>query len=145
MIITIIIILFNKFLRQPINEYIVSLYYFFKLMESLMKKNLFDMGANFEDTWTSDNKEKARKKVILEIKAPQKHQLHFAKEKRRGKVVSIVKPFYLSSNDLKALLKTLKKNLGTGGTVKDESLEFQGEVQEKLRIQLEKQGYGFKK
>jgi len=102
------------------------------------------MGADFNDEWSSDNKEKAKKKVSTEVKEPAKHQLHFAKEKRRGKVVTIVKPFFLSANDLKALLKTLKKKLGTGGTVKDETLEFQGEVRENLKVQLEKLGYGFK-
>jgi len=103
------------------------------------------MGANFSDEWSSDNKEKPKKSVNIEIKEAEKHQLHFAKEKRRGKVVTIVKPFYLSSNDLKALLKTLKKKLGTGGTIKDNTLEFQGEVQENLKMQLEKLGYGFKR
>jgi translation initiation factor 1 len=110
-----------------------------------MKKNLFEMGANFNDEWNSDNKESPKKKVSTELKAPEKHQLHFAKEKRRGKVVTIVKPLFLSTNDLKALLKTIKKKLGTGGTVKDNTLEFQGEVQENLRVQLEKLGYGFKR
>ena len=111
-----------------------------------MKKNLFEMGASFDDNWSSDNKEEnVKKKKITEIRTPEKHQLHFAKEKRRGKVVTIVKPFYLSQDDLKALLKTVKKRLGTGGTVKEESLEFQGEVRENLRIQLETLNYGFKK
>ena len=103
------------------------------------------MGADFSDEWSSDNKEKPNKKINTEVKESEKHQLHFAKEKRRGKVVTIVKPFYLSSNDLKALLKTLKKKLGTGGTVKDNMLEFQGEIQENLKVQLEKLGYGFKR
>mgnify|MGYP005620674545 CR=1 FL=1 len=103
------------------------------------------MGANFNDTWASDNKEKPVKKITSEIKTPEKHQLHFAKEKRRGKVVTIVKPFYLTDNDLKELLKTLKKKLGTGGTIKENSLEFQGEVQESLRLQLETLGYRFKR
>ena len=111
----------------------------------MMKKNLFEMGADFNDEWSSDNKEKPKKKVSTEVKEPEKHQLHFAKEKRRGKVVTIVKPFFLSANDLKALLKTLKKKLGTGGTVKDETLEFQGEVRENLKIQLEKLEYRFKR
>jgi len=48
-----------------------------------MKKNLFEMGAKFEDSWSSDNKKKAPKKKVLEIKEPSKHQLHFAKEKKR--------------------------------------------------------------
>jgi len=110
-----------------------------------MKKNLFEMGASFDDDWSSDNREKPKKKQSTEIRTPQKHQLYFAKEKRRGKVVTIVKPFYISKNELKALLKIVKKSLGTGGTIKEDSLEFQGDVKENLRTQLEKFGYGFKK
>ena len=107
-------------------------------------KNLFEMGANFGDDWSSDNKQKPTKKVSTEIKDPSKHQLHFAKEKRRGKVVTIVKPFYLDKRDLQAVLKTLKKKLGTGGTVKDDSLEFQGDIPEQVRKHLETLGYTFK-
>ena len=107
----------------------------------MANRNLFEIGASFDDNWSSDNKEKPKKKKSTEIKSPEKHQLHFAKEKRRGKVVTIAKPFYLTQNDLKAL----KKKLGTGGTTKEEeSLEFQGEVAESLRTQLKTLGYGFK-
>ena len=103
------------------------------------------MGAAFGDDWSSDNKNKPSKKVSTEIKAPEKHQLHFAKEKRRGKVVTIVKPFCLGKSDLLGLLKTLKKKLGTGGTVKENCLEFQGDIPDTLRTQIEALGYGFKK
>jgi len=109
-----------------------------------LKKNLFEMGADFGDDWSSDNKNKPEKQSSSEIKEPNKHQLHFAKEKRRGKVVTIVKPFYLAKSDLQALVKTLKKKLGTGGTVKEESLEFQGDIPEQLRKHLEALGYRFK-
>ena len=110
-----------------------------------MKENLFEMGANFDDGWSSNNKEKPAKNKTLEVKAPEKHQLYFAKEKRRGKVVTIVKPFHLEKQALQTLLKTLKKTLGTGGTAKEESLEFQGEIAEMLRGYLEELGYRFKK
>ena len=113
-----------------------------------MKKNLFEMGADFGESWESDNKNKntsAKSTTCKEILAPEKHQLHFAKEKRRGKVVTIVKPFCLAPNDLKALLKNIKKKLGTGGTVKENTLEFQGELQTQLRTALETLGYRFKK
>jgi len=109
-----------------------------------MKENLFEMGAKFEEGWSSDNKEKPSQKTSTETRPPEKHQLHFVKEKRRGKVVTIVKPFYLDKAGMQALLKTLKKKLGTGGTVKDESLEFQGEIPELLRTHLEALGYRFK-
>ena len=109
-----------------------------------MKKNLFEMGADFGDEWSSDNKDNPSKKTSTEVKSPEKHQLHFAKEKRRGKVVTLVKPFYLDKAALQALLKTLKKKLGTGGTVKEDSLEFQGDIPELLRKHLEVLGYRFK-
>jgi len=110
-----------------------------------MRENLFEMGADFGDHWSSNNKDKPSKQTSIEIKEPTKHQLHFAKEKRRGKVVTIVKPFYLDKNDLQALVKLLKKRLGTGGTVKDNSLEFQGDIPQPVRMHLEALGYGFKK
>jgi len=106
------------------------------------KKNLFEMGADFSDDWSSDNRDKPKQQTELEIKEPQQHQLHFATEKRRGKTVTIVKPFYLEKKELQSLLKTVKKKMGTGGTLKKNSLEFQGEVQENLKVQLEKLGYG---
>ncbi len=109
-----------------------------------MKENLFEMGANFSDDWSSDNRDKNIKKPTIELKTPQKHQLYFSKEKRRGKVVTIVQPFYMETNELKGVLKTLKRKLGTGGTVKDNSLEFQGEVTENLKVQLQKLDFGLK-
>ncbi len=109
-----------------------------------MKKNLFEMGAKFDDNWSSDNKQKASKKNSLEIKEPSKHRLYFAKEKRRGKVVTIIKPFFLKDKELKALLKTLKAKLGSGGTIKENSIELQGEIKEKAKSILEKEGFRFK-
>ncbi len=109
-----------------------------------MKKNLFEMGADLGDGWASDNKQKPSNKKCLEIKPPKKHQLYFAKEKRRGKVVTVVQPFHLEKATLQALLKQVKKKLGTGGTLKEDRLEFQGEVSEKLRQILEAMGYRFK-
>ena len=112
-----------------------------------VKENLFEMGADFSDDWQSDNKEKVQKQQSTnckEILLPQKHQLHFAKEKRRGKVVTIVKPFCLDKRELSGLLKKIKKKLGTGGTLKDNTLEFQGELQTQLRTTLEALEYRFK-
>ena len=99
------------------------------------------MGSNFDDGWSSDNKTKPKLKTITEIKPPQKHQLYFAKEKRRGKVVTIVKPFFLEKDSFKSLLKSLKKELGTGGSIKDNSLEFQGDIAKKLRVSLGKRDF----
>ncbi|HIP46046.1 MAG TPA: translation initiation factor [Campylobacterales bacterium] len=103
---------------------------------------MFEMGANFEDGWSADNH--AKMKSSQEIKAYDKHQLIFAKEKRKGKTVTIVKPFYLEKKELQSLLKTLKKKLATGGSIKEESLEFQGEVKEVLTKELKSLGFKIK-
>lgn len=108
------------------------------------KKNLFEIGSDLGDGWQADNKEKGTVNKSLETRSPQEHCLHFAKEKRRGKVVTVIKPFYLEKEALQTLLKTLKKKLGTGGTIKENTLEFQGELQEKLKTVLETLGYRFK-
>lgn len=109
-----------------------------------MKKNLFEIGAKFEDGWSSDNKEKPKSKK-QEIKEPAKHQLHTAKEKRCGKIVTIIKPFYLKPSELKNLLKELKSKLGSGGTAKENSIELQGEVATKAKELLQAKGFRFKK
>jgi translation initiation factor 1 len=109
-----------------------------------MKKNLFEMGADLGDGWASDNKQKPEKKEKTEIKPPEKHRLYLSKEKRRGKVVTIVKPFHLAKTELQALLKMLKKRLGTGGTLKEDALEFQGDIPDKLQHALEEMHYRFR-
>jgi len=110
----------------------------------MMKKNLFEMGASWDDGWSSDNKTKEANSA-KEAKSPDKHKLHFAREKRNGKIITIVKPFSLNDEDMQGLLTKLKKSLATGGTIKENTLEFQGEVEGKLKAQLIKLGYGMKK
>jgi translation initiation factor 1 len=56
-----------------------------------------------------------------------------------------VKPFHLKKDDLLLLLKMIKKKLGTGGSIKDNTLEFQGELQEQLKEILESLEYRFKR
>jgi translation initiation factor 1 len=106
------------------------------------KLDLF-IGADFDDGW-SEVTTPAKSKKSSEIKEPQKHQLYFSKEKRRGKVVTLVGEFYLPKEDANKLLKELKKRLGCGGTYKDAFMEFQGDIKEKLRPLLVERGFGFK-
>jgi len=108
-----------------------------------MRENLFEIGAKFDDGWSSDNKSKP-KVATVEIKEPAKHRLYLAKEKRRGKTVTIIKPFFLKESDLKTILKLLKSKLGSGGTIKDNSIELQGEVAKKAKELLQKEGFGFR-
>ena len=71
------------------------------------KLNIF-IGADIDDSWTQV--QSPRKSTVgAEIQEPKKHFLHFAKEKRRGKTVTLVGEFFLSKEDANATLKTLKK------------------------------------
>lgn len=104
----------------------------------------FEIGADFDDSSWNVVSQK-RQSTASEKLTPQKHQLVFHKEKRRGKVVTLVGPFALEKEVQKTLLKTLKKKLGCGGTINEDFLEFQGDIQPKLRTQLEALEYRFKK
>jgi len=110
-----------------------------------MKKNLFEMGASWDDEWKSDNRSDLKYKKQQEIKDPSKHSLSISKEKRKGKIVTIIKPFYLEKSKLQMLLKNIKSSLGCGGTIKNNSLEFQGEISQKLKELLIINGFRFKK
>lgn len=106
------------------------------------KLDLF-IGAEIEDGWAQV--QTPRKTTISnEILEPAKHFLKFQREKRRGKVITLVGEFQLSKDDANALLKLLKKKIACGGTYKDNWMEFQGELQEKLRELLKSEGFRFK-
>lgn len=90
-----------------------------------------DIGAAFDDDWHEvDEVVVTKSKDIL---TPEEHRLQFRKEKRRGKVVTLVGPFHLEQKEVASILKGLKKRLGCGGTFKDEWMEFQGDLALKLR------------
>ena len=106
------------------------------------KLDLF-IGADFDDGW-SEVESPRKSQISSEILTPQKHQLHFAKEKRRGKVVTLVGPFMLTRDDANKLLKLLKKKIGCGGAYKDGFMEFQGDLKEKIRPLLVTESFRFK-
>lgn len=63
---------------------------------------------------------------------------------RKGKGVTLVNGFQGSEAELKALGKQLKQLCGTGGTVKNGIIEVQGDVREKIKIELENAGHKVK-
>ena len=106
------------------------------------KLDLF-IGADIEDGWTEVQSPR-KTKVTTEIKEREKHFLLFQKEKRRGKTVTLVGEFHRQKEEQIALLKMLKKRLGCGGSCKENWMEFQGELQEKIRPLLVEEGFRFK-
>lgn len=60
---------------------------------------------------------------------------------RKGKTVTVISGFQTKPETLQALVKQLKTQCGSGGTVKDNEIEIQGEHKQKLLEILIKLGY----
>jgi len=63
---------------------------------------------------------------------------------RKGKTVTVITGFQTSHESLQAILKQLKTICGTGGTLKEQTLEIQGEHKEKVVQILIQLGYQVK-
>lgn len=71
-------------------------------------------------------------------------RLHRETKGRKGKGVTVVRGFNLPSEELKSLAKQLKQHCGTGGTVKDQQVEIQGDHRTSLKLFLEGKGFQVK-
>ncbi|MBL6981474.1 MAG: translation initiation factor [Anaerolineales bacterium] len=96
--------------------------------------------------WSSghgDLRQKSKKSASVISLPPeqQKVYLHRESKGRGGKTVSLVKNLVLSEKDMKGLAKILKRACGTGGTIKNNIIEIQGEHRDKIASVLRKLGY----
>lgn len=64
---------------------------------------------------------------------------------RKGKGVTLVTGIPLAGAELKTFAKTLKAKCGTGGTVKDNTIEIQGDQRDILVPLLQAQGWTVKR
>lgn len=62
------------------------------------------------------------------------------REKRRGKDMIVVFETLMNKSNLQSLLKEIRKTCGTGGTVKGDTIEVQGDHRDKVREILEARG-----
>ncbi|QYO63886.1 translation initiation factor [Leptolyngbya sp. 7M] len=60
---------------------------------------------------------------------------------RKGKTVTVITGFQTKPETLNTVLKQLKTQCGTGGTVKDDSIEIQGDHKQKILQILLQAGY----
>jgi translation initiation factor 1 len=74
---------------------------------------------------------------------PQQQNLRIqaSRSGRKGKTVTIITGFQSSAETLAKLLKQLKTQCGSGGTIKENSLEIQGDHRDKLLQLLIQLGY----
>lgn len=63
---------------------------------------------------------------------------------KKGKTVTVITGFQHKPESLSQLLKKLKSQCGSGGTVKDNTLEIQGDHKQKLLEMLTTIGYKVK-
>ncbi|MDJ0597538.1 MAG: translation initiation factor [Crocosphaera sp.] len=63
---------------------------------------------------------------------------------RKGKTVTVITGFQHSPDTLNKLLKQLKSQCGSGGTMKEDTLEIQGDHRQKLLKVLGDLGYKVK-
>jgi len=71
----------------------------------------------------------------------QKVIIRLDRKGRGGKSVTIIEGLQMPQQEKEALLKRLKADIGTGGTVKDRVLEIQGDHCGTIMAALEKLGY----
>lgn len=72
-------------------------------------------------------------------------RVHLERKKRGGKTVSVIKGVMSPPHGKQALVKLLKNKLGTGGAVKDENVEIQGDHRDQIVELLNGLGYKAKK
>jgi|SRR5579859_3131800 len=66
------------------------------------------------------------------------------RKSRGGKTVTLITGVNGTPGALAELLSDMKRLCGTGGTLRGDILEVQGDVRDRLRIELEKRGYTVK-
>ena len=99
--------------------------------------------------WSSEQGDLRKQQgATRNVKSLPPHQqtvyLHRDSKGRGGKAVTLVKELVLSDDDMKELAKKLKQVCGSGGTVKDDVIEIQGEHRQKIADALMKMGYKVK-
>ena len=74
-------------------------------------------------------------------KNEQRLRVAIEKNGRGGKVVTIVRGFVGTEDDMKSLGKFLKTKCGVGGSVKDDEIIIQGNLKDKVITLLTADGY----
>jgi len=84
----------------------------------------------------SGNLDRATAGVTLDIRLETKG--------RKGKGATVIRGFFHTQEDLEALARKLKTACGAGGTVKEDTIEIQGDHRQKAADLLQKEGFKVK-
>jgi translation initiation factor 1 len=84
----------------------------------------------------------AVERAVQELPPNQQNlRVQASRKGRKGKTVTVISGFQTKPETLTKLLKQLKNQCGTGGTVKEDTLEIQGDHTQKLVEILIQLGY----
>tara|TARA_B100000963_G_scaffold91715_1_gene78898 strand:+ start:207 stop:515 length:309 start_codon:yes stop_codon:yes gene_type:complete len=83
------------------------------------------------------------KNDLAAVSQSKKLKIHKEKKGKRGKTITIISGFNLeNTSQIAVLLKKLKVYCGTGGTLNKQEIQLQGDMQDKAKFFLRKEGYG---
>jgi translation initiation factor 1 len=71
-------------------------------------------------------------------------KLRVEKAGRGGKAVTVVYDLPRNAEFLRSLARELKQACGSGGTVRDDGIEIQGDLRDRVRALLLTKGFGVK-
>ena len=92
--------------------------------------------------FNNNNIKKGDIKDKVSERQPQKIKIHKEKKGKKGKTVTVISGFGLeNTSQIGNLLKKLKENCGTGGSLNDQGIQLQGDMQDKVKVFLLKEGY----
>jgi translation initiation factor 1 len=77
----------------------------------------------------------------MNARSPKGIYIRLDRKGRGGKSVTLIEGLPLSEKDSESLLKKLKTRLGTGGAMKDDTLEIQGDHCNMVIAVLQEMGY----
>jgi translation initiation factor 1 len=124
----------------------ISIYHIYQCQAINMKKRSVS-DDNSRLVYSTDSTVQRKEARVIKDAAPalptaqQKVIVRLDCKARRGKSVTVIEGIQLPQKEIKSLLKQLKGKLGTGGAIKESSIEIQGEHCDKIIPVLEKMGY----
>ena len=113
----------------------------FNFVQLLMSKSQEKNRIAYQE-WGDQSNSQAFDRSIPELTPNQQTlRVQTSRSGRAGKTVTIVTGFQCQTETLTKLLKQLKSTCGTGGTVKENTIEIQGDHRQKILQILIESGY----